>query len=135
MITPDGKPFIPPMEFARKAIERNKTDPAPFGDAFFLRRTGRTTSMIVNALNQAKAGYKVIIKIALYSHSKYITRQLEHYADQMGVSFSQMSNIKLVASERDLVGRNFDVVFVDNAVYDAAIASNPAPKFPKGISI
>jgi hypothetical protein len=135
MITPDGRPFLPPMEFAKKVIEKNKRDPAPFGEVFFLRRTGRTTSMIVNALNQAKVGYKVIIKIALFSHSKHITRELEHYADQMGVTFSQMSNIKLVTSERDLVGRDFDVVFVDNAVYDIAIQTNPNPKFPKGISI
>jgi hypothetical protein len=123
------------MEFARMVIERNKNlyQKTSFGsEAYFLRQTGRTTNMVINALNQAKAGYEVLIKIHSHSNQKYINPLILHYADEMGLTTSQVDNISFVVTEMDLRGRKFDVIFVDNAVYDLAIAQNSGPRYQKG---
>jgi hypothetical protein len=120
MLTPSGKLFIPPMEFARIAVERNKQlhkTTNQFED-YFLRQTGRTTNMVINALNQAKSGFEVVVKIHSHSHKGYIKNMILHYAHEMKISPRQVDNISFVVDDLDLCGKRFDVIFVDNAVYN-----------------
>ena len=122
MVTPSGKQFIPPMDFAKLAIKRNKNKRQNYGEVFFLRQTGRTTNMILNALIQAKNGYKVAVRLYQFSDRKRILKDIKHYADQMKIGHSAVDNIMLFSSEKDLIGYDFDVMLVDNAVYDSAVS-------------
>jgi len=91
--TPEGKPLLPTDEFSRIRIEDNKE--RGLSECNFQRQTGRTTAMVIEALefvNGGRAG-RVIIEAHDNRMKKLIREWLKHYADELGVSHGDLGRI------------------------------------------
>ena len=91
--TPEGNPFLPAAEFSRIRIEDNKE--RDLSECNYQRRTGRTTAMVIEALefvNGGRAG-RVIIEAHNNRMKKVIREWLKHYADELGVSHGDLGRI------------------------------------------
>jgi hypothetical protein len=89
--TPEGKPLLPAAEFAAMQIEENKE--LGLAECNFQRQTGRTTAMVLKALEFVKEGDSVLVAIKVHNFTmkKRIKELLRHYADELGVQHDQLS--------------------------------------------
>jgi len=95
--TPEGNPFLPAAEFSRIRIEDNKE--CGHSECNYQRRTGRTTAMVIKALEFVKVNTSndvgVVIDVHDHSMKKHIKKLLLHYADEMDVSHGALLRVTL----------------------------------------
>lgn len=90
--TPEGKPLLPAAEFA--AMQIKKTKELGLAECNFQRRTGRTTAMVLKALEFVKDSRgRVNVEVHNNRMKKYVNDLLKHYSDEMGVRHDQLSLI------------------------------------------
>jgi hypothetical protein len=125
--TPEGKPLLPAAEFSRMRIEDNKA--RGLSECNFLRQTGRTTAMVIEALEFLKKNTSndVGVRIDVYNQGmkKHIKELLLHYADELGeVRHSWITRVTLRTLD-ELVPRHnvAQLNLRDNALDD--VAHNP----------
>jgi len=84
--TPKGKPLLPASEFSRMRIEDNKA--RGLSECNFLRQTGRTTAMVIEALEFLKKNTSNDVGVVIDVHNqrmkKHIKELFLHYADELG---------------------------------------------------
>lgn len=94
--TPEGKPLLPAAEFAAMQIEENKE--LGLAECNFQRRTGRTTAMVLEALEFVKDSRgRVNVEVHNPAMKKRVKELLKHYADELGVRHDQLSLIRVRA--------------------------------------
>jgi hypothetical protein len=125
--TPEGKPLLPAAEFSRMRIEDNKA--RGLSECNFLRQTGRTTAMVIEALEFLKKNTSndvgVVIDVYNQGMKKHIKELLLHYADEPGgVRHSWITRVTLRTLD-ELVPRHnvAQLNLRDNALDD--VAHNP----------
>jgi hypothetical protein len=93
--TPQGKPLIPAAEFAAMQIEENKE--AGLTECDFQRKSGRTTAMVLKALELVKENDSALVTIKVYNFTmkKRIKELLKHYTDELGVQHDQLSRVSV----------------------------------------
>ena len=91
--TPEGKPLLPAAEFAALQIEENKE--AGLTECGFQRKSGRTTAMVLKALEFVKQNNSALVTINVHNLTmkKRIKELLRHYADELGVQHGQLSRV------------------------------------------
>lgn len=91
--TPQGKPLLPAAEFAAMQIEGNKE--AGLIECGFQRKSGRTTAMVLKALEFIKQNNSALVVIEVHNPTmkKRIKELLKHYADELGVQYGQLSRV------------------------------------------
>jgi hypothetical protein len=116
--TPEGKPLLPSAEFSRIHIEDNKE--RGLSECNFQRQTGRTTAMVIEALEFVKANRKSSVLIDADNHrmKKVIRDWLKHYADEMGVSHRDLARIIVKLSVESVRGVDVGLRLRDNAFGD-----------------
>lgn len=92
--TPEGKPLLPLAEFAAMQIKKNKE--LGLTECNFQRMTGRTTAMVLEALEFVKdARGRVNVEVHNPTMKKRIKDLLRHYSDETGVQHDQLSLIRV----------------------------------------
>ena len=93
--TPEGKPLLPAAEFAAMQIKKNKE--LGLAECGFQRRTGRTTAMVLKALEFVKQNDLALVEINVHNLTmkKRIKELLKHYADESGVQHGQLSRVRV----------------------------------------
>lgn len=95
--TPEGNPLLPAADFSRIRIEDNKE--CGHSECNYQRRTGRTTAMVIKALDFVKVNTSkdvgVVIDVHNHSMKKHIKKLLLHYADEMDVSHGALLRVTL----------------------------------------
>ena len=94
--TPEGKPLLPAAEFAAMQIEENKK--AGLTECGFQRKSGRTTAMVLKALEFVKQNNSALVTINVHNFTmkKRIKELLKHYADESGVQHGQLSRVRVL---------------------------------------
>ena len=87
--TPEGKNLIDCRDFSNLVIDRNKESGR--SEAGFKRNSGRTTEIVLNALELASKGESSTILVNGETNSKaaikHVVSLLSHYSDQYGMSW------------------------------------------------
>ena len=93
--TPEGKPLLPAAEFAAMQIEENKE--VGLTECGFQRKSGRTTAMVLKALEFVKQNDLALVEINVHNLTmkKRIKELLKHYADELGVQHGQLSRVRV----------------------------------------
>lgn len=115
--TPEGNPFLPAVEFSRIRIEDNKE--CGHSECNYQRRTGRTTAMVIEALEFVIVDHdgRVIIEAHNNRMKKVIRKWLKHYADELGVSHGDLGRI--IVREPGEYSPGGALTLRDNALDDA----------------
>ena len=115
--TPEGKPLLPSAEFSKMRIEDNKE--RGLSECNFQRQTGRTTAMVIEALEFVKGEQdgRVIIETGGNRMKKVIRQWLKHYADELGVSHGDLGRI--IVREPGEYSPGGALTLRDNALDDA----------------
>ena len=94
--TPEGKPLLPAAEFAAMQIEENKE--VGLTECAYQRKSGRTTAMVLKALEFVKQNNSALVTINVYNFTmkKRIKELLKHYADELGVQHGQLSRVRVL---------------------------------------
>ena len=116
--TPEGKPLLPTAEFSRVRIEDNKE--RGLSECNFQRQTGRTTAIVIEALEFVKSNRTSSVLIDADNHrmKKVIRDWLKHYADEMGVSHRDLARIIVKLSVEYVRGVDVGLRLRDNAFGD-----------------
>jgi len=95
--TPEGKPLLPTMEFAEARRQDNMTRGQ--SECNFRRCTGRTTAMVIEALEFIKANTSddsgVVIDVHNQGMKKHIEALLLHYAGELGIPIDALLRVTL----------------------------------------
>lgn len=115
--TPEGNPFLPAADFSRIRIEDNKE--CGHSECNYQRRTGRTTAMVIKALEFVIVDHdsRVIIEAHNNRMKKVIREWLKHYADELGVSHGDLGRI--IVREPGEYSPGGALTLRDNALDDA----------------
>jgi hypothetical protein len=116
--TPDGKPLLPAAEFSAMRIEDNKE--RGITECNFQRQTGRTTAMVIQALEFVKQNSVggVIIEVDGQRMRKHIKELLLHYADEMGVGHREHARIFTKTPSEHISGIDIGLQLRDNVIDD-----------------
>lgn len=116
--TPDGKPLLPPAEFSAMRIEDNKA--RGFSECHFQRQTGRTTAMVLKALEFVKENAMggVVIEVHNQRMRKHVKELLLHYADEMGVGHRAHARILTKTPSESISGIDIALQLRDNVFDD-----------------
>lgn len=116
--TPEGKPLLPAVEFSAMRIEDNKE--RGFSECNFQRQTGRTTAMVLKALEFVKenAMGEVLIEVHNQGMRKRVKELLLHYADEMGVGHRAHARIFTKTPSENISGIDIGLQLRDNVFDD-----------------
>lgn len=116
--TPEGKPLLPPTEFSAMRIEDNRE--RGITECNFQRQTGRTTAMVLKALEFVKenATGAVVIEVHNQGMRKHVKELLLHYADEMGVGHRAHARILTVTPSENISGIDIGLELRDNVFDD-----------------
>ena len=116
--TPEGKPLLPPAEFSAMRIEDNKE--RDISECNFQRQTGRTTAMVLKALEFVKenAMGAVVIEVDSQRMRKRVKELLLHYADEMGVGHRAHARIFTKTPSENVSGIDIGLHLRDNVFDD-----------------
>ena len=116
--TPDGEPLLPPAEFSAMRIEDNKE--RGFSECHFQRQTGRTTAMVLKALEFVKENTTgaVVIEVHNQGMRKRVKELLLHYADEMGVGHRAHARIFTKTPSENITGIDIGLQLRDNVFDD-----------------
>lgn len=116
--TPEGKPLLPATEFAAMQIEENKE--LGLTECGFQRQSGRTTAMVLKALEFVKQNSMggVVIEVSSHRMKKHIRDLLQHYAGEMGVLGPYTARIFMKMPSERVDGINIGLTLRDNIIDD-----------------
>jgi hypothetical protein len=117
--TPEGKPLLPAVEFSRMRIEDNKE--RGLSECNWQRCTGRTTAMVIEALEFVKANRMggVVIDVHDQGMKRHIRDLLQHYAGELGVDSTFNARIFMKApSDGFIHGVDVGLQLRDNIIDD-----------------
>ena len=117
--TPEGKPLEVASEFAamQSGINRSRG----LSECNYQRRTGRTTAMVIKALEFVIVDHdgRVIIEAHNNRMKKVIREWLKHYADELSVSHRDLARIIVKVPDEHISGIDVGLRLRDNALDDA----------------
>ena len=139
VLTPSGQPLQLFDEFERERIRLNLDK--GLSECRYLRQTGRTTRMVIEALETAleDGAHHVMIQVHNMAMRRNINGLIDHYVNQYGISTLTLRQVHFCYANDPEPGRGLNIyrTFVDNAVTDAR-ESEPRTskmKYQKGQSV
>jgi len=114
--TPSRQSLVDFDAFSQAVIARNKSE--GLRDAFYQRQSGRTTKMIIDALDKLNQDFAVAIIAHNNTMCQIIKKWFNHYAEEYNMMQGVLNKLHIVTSERDLISFDYDFCFVDNAIID-----------------
>ena len=116
--TPDGKPLLPAAEFSAMRVKDNRE--RGFSECNFQRQTGRTTAMVIQALEFVKQNSMggVVIEVDGQRMRKRVKELLLHYADEMGVGHREHARIFTKTPSENISGIDIGLRLRDNVIDD-----------------
>ena len=137
IMTPGGFPLRPFDEFERQRMRENLD--ARLDECRYMRQTGRTTRMVIEALEMAtdNPGRYIVILTLNNVGVKFINVLLHHYITQYGLDEKIRPNIHVCTTSCQHAGKGIDVLhtFVDNVIPDTQSQKKtpgPITKYRKG---
>jgi hypothetical protein len=121
IITPGQAPLQPFDEFERSQMRKNLD--ACFDECRYMRQTGRTTRLVIEALEMAvnNPGRYIVILTLDSANVKCINILLHHYITQYGLDEKIRPNIHVCTNGCQHTGKGINILhtLVDNSVTDA----------------
>jgi hypothetical protein len=121
VMTPEGNPL---QDFEAYRVERvNKNIDTGLSESEYQRQTGRTTKMIIGAIEHLINNPSD--NVAIFTHnwnmSKAIRAKVEHYVAQycwVPNIFTVSKRLFLAVDQEDLIGVKIDLTLLDNCISD-----------------
>jgi hypothetical protein len=136
IMTPGGHPLRPFDEFEREKMRENLD--ARLDECRYMRQTGRTTRMVIEALELAidNPGRHIVILTLNNANGKHINSLLQHYMTQYGLDKGTRGGIHVLTANEPPIGVDILRKFVDNVITDTQdlkkTTLNPATNLVKG---